>query len=137
MERALERLRGIPPNNAQWRIDARNTAAALARGAAGLLELLDAQERTAAEGDLRAQRFASVRVAEIQLYHAAEVKTGRTSSDLYGVLRPALDAARAAYTEQFLTPVNGVPDYLHQEIVKTLANNDAKLLGPQYPGPLV
>ena len=48
-----------------------------------------------------------------------------------------IDAAREAYREQFLTPVNGAADYLHGEFVRTLANDDAALLGPGYPGPLV
>ena len=28
-------------------------------------------------------------------------------------------------------------DYLHLELVRSLANDDAILLGPNYPGPLV
>jgi hypothetical protein len=88
-------------------------------------------------GDTRAQRFARVRVAEIQLYHAAQIKTGRATGDIYGALRAQMDAAREAYREKFLTPVNGTADYLHAEFVRTLANDDAALLGPTYPGPLV
>jgi len=142
MERALGRLRAtLVRGNAQWRAEVQNAAGVLARGVAGLLELLTEQTETTPESHVRARRFATVRVAEIQLYQAAQVQAGRSSADLYGALRPVLDAARAAYTEQFLTPgltaANGVPDYLHQEIVRALANNDAKLLGPQYPGPLV
>jgi hypothetical protein len=52
------------------------------------------------------------------------------------VLRPHIDAARGAFRENFLLPLGGVPDYLHQELVKTLAKEDAVLLGPSYPGPL-
>ena len=89
------------------------------------------------EKHLRAQRFARVRVAEIQLYHAAQMKTGRASGDVYAALKTQMDAAREAYREKFLTPVNGTADYLHQEFVRTLANDDAALLGPGYPGPLV
>jgi hypothetical protein len=83
-----------------------------------------------------AQRFARVRVAEIRLYHAAAVKAGRAAGDVYSALRPEMDAARKAYREKFLTPVNGTADYLHGEFVRTLANDDATLLGPAYPGPL-
>jgi len=83
-----------------------------------------------------ALRFARVKVAEIQLYQASKVKSGRAAGDLYGVLGPHIDAARTAFRERFLVPLNGVPDYLHQELVKTLANEDAVLLGPSYPGPL-
>jgi hypothetical protein len=89
------------------------------------------------EKDLRAQRFARVRVAEIQLYHAAQMKSGRAMADVYRALKSQMDAARDAYREKFLTPVNGTADYLHAEFVRTLANNNAALLGPEYPGPLV
>jgi len=141
MERALGRLRATRVGNAHWRAEVQKTAGVLARGVAGLLETLSEElseeKESPPESHARAQRFATVRVAEIQLYHATQVKAGRSSADLYRALRQVLDAARVAYTEEFLTPVNGVPDYLHQEIVRALANNDAKLLGPQYPGPLV
>lgn len=89
------------------------------------------------EKDLRAQRFARVRVAEIQLYHAAQMKNGRAAGDVYAALKSQMDAARDAYREKFLTPMNGTADYLHAEFVRTLANDDAALLGPGYPGPLV
>jgi hypothetical protein len=85
----------------------------------------------------RAQQFARVRVAEIQLYHAAAMNAGRASGDVYSALKTQMDAARDAYREKFLTPVNGTADYLHTEFVRTLANEDAALLGPGYPGPLV
>ena len=77
-----------------------------------------------------------VKVAEIQLYQAPQVKSGRAAHDLYGALGPHIDLARKAFRDRFLIPLNGVPDYLHQELVKTLANEDAVLLGPSYPGPL-
>jgi hypothetical protein len=89
------------------------------------------------ETNLRAQRFARVRVAEIQLYHAAAMKNGRAARDVYGALKAQMDAARDAYRENFLTPVNGGADHLHTEFIRTLANDDAALLGPAYPGPLV
>jgi transposase len=85
----------------------------------------------------RAQQFARVRVAEIQLYHSAAMKAGRASGDVYSALKTQMDAGRDAYREKFLTPVNGTADYLHAEFVRTLANDDAALLGPEYPGPLV
>ena len=103
-----------------------------------VLQISAPSMRISTEGtDLRAHRFARVRVAEIQLYHAAALRTGRSSGDLYGALKPQIDAARDAYREKFLTPVNGTADYLHAEFVRTLANDNAALLGPGYPGPLV
>lgn len=82
--------------------------------------------------DVSAQRFARVKIAEIQLYQAAAVKNGRASRDLYGSLRTEIDTARAAFREKF----NGTADYLHEELVRVLANGDAALLGPGYPGAL-
>ena len=83
----------------------------------------------------RALRFARVKVAEILLYQASQVRSGRAARDLYGTLGPHIDAARKAFRDRFLLPLDGVPDYLHQELVKTLAKDDAVLLGPSYPGP--
>jgi hypothetical protein len=86
--------------------------------------------------ELSAQRFAKVKIAEIQLYQAPAVKAGRAARDLYGSLRPHIDAARQAFEERFLKPGHQIADYLHAELVRTLANDDATLLGPGYPGPL-
>ncbi|HML17685.1 MAG TPA: hypothetical protein VK419_11685 [Bryobacteraceae bacterium] len=86
--------------------------------------------------ELSAKRFAKVKIAEMQLYQAPAVKAGRAARDLYGALRPQIDAARQAFEQRFLRPGNGIADYLHAELVGTLANDDATLLGPGYPGPL-
>jgi len=101
------------------------------------LAALTAPAAAAVTSDAAAQRFAKVKIAEIQLYQAAAVKAGRAARDLYGSLQPHIDAARKAFGERF--PGNGgrTADYLHQELVRTLANDDATLLGPNYPGPLV
>jgi hypothetical protein len=135
MARAVERLRAAAAGNVSlWREAAVESSAVLSRGVA---ELLASVNRPAgAEAHLRAQRFARVRIAEIQLYHAAQVKSGRASGNLYGALSARIDAAREAYRQLFLTPAGGIPDYVHQELVKTLANDDAALLGPAYPGPM-
>jgi hypothetical protein len=89
------------------------------------------------EMHLRAARFARVRVAEIQLYHATAVNSGRAARDVYTAVKLQMDAAREAYRARFLTPANGCADYLHAEFVRSLANDDASLLGKTYPGPLV
>lgn len=86
--------------------------------------------------EVRARRFAKVKIAEIQLYQAPAVKTGRAARDLYGALKPQIDAARQAFAERFLSNGTRTADYLHSEFVRALANDDATLLGPGYPGPL-
>ena len=86
---------------------------------------------------LRAQRFARVQVAEMRLYKSQAVRTGRQSRDLYGALKEEIDSAREGYRRQFLAGQSSMIDYFHQELVRALANDEAALLGPDYPGPLV
>ncbi len=85
---------------------------------------------------LRAQRFARVQVAEMRLYQSPAVTEGRAKADLYGMLREPIDRSREAYRREFLNSSPGMTDYLHLELIRTLANDDAGLLGPDYPGPL-
>jgi hypothetical protein len=85
----------------------------------------------------RAQRFARVQVAEMRLYKSEDVKEGRTLRNLYASLRVEIDSAREVFRNDFLSATGTMVDYLHLELVRTLANNDAELLGPEYPGPLV
>jgi hypothetical protein len=86
---------------------------------------------------LRAQRFARVAVAEMRLNAAAAVQSGRTERDLYGALRARIDDAREAFREKYFASCSNMVDYIHVELVRTLANDDADLLGKDYPGPLV
>ena len=62
---------------------------------------------------------------------------GRIHRDLYGALRDTIDAARDRYRRSFIATCPGMIDYLHQELVRTLANDNPKLLGAEYPGALV
>jgi hypothetical protein len=84
----------------------------------------------------RAQRFARVQVAEIRLYKSENVKKGRAGRSLYASLKTEIDAAREAYRNDYLSASDTMVDYLHPELVRTLTNDDAELLGPDYPGPL-
>jgi hypothetical protein len=86
---------------------------------------------------LHAQRFARVKAAEMRLYEADLVQTGRTRRDLYSALREPIDAAREAFREKFFLMCPSMVDYLHLELVRTLANENSDLLGNDYPGPLV
>jgi len=135
MERAIVRLRSAE-GTAAWRDAVVESSAVLSRGVAALLLSL-AKPRAAGRRDIQALRFAKVKVAEMQLYRAEQVQSGQAARDLYRWLKPQIDEARQAFQAQFLTPPNGIPDYLHQEMVRALAQNDEALLGPQYPGPLV
>ncbi len=84
----------------------------------------------------RAQRFARVRVAEMRLYRAQAVKEGRASGNLFVALQKEIESGREQFRQDFgSTPM--MIDYFHVELVRTLANDDASILGPGYPGPLV
>jgi hypothetical protein len=85
---------------------------------------------------LAAQRFARVRVAEMRLRNADEVQSGRAGASLYGALRRQIDSARESMRGYFAQCPSMV-DYLHVEMLRTLANDEPELLGEDYPGPLV
>jgi hypothetical protein len=141
--RVLGRLRSAS-NEEEWSAAAAESMDAFADNPAALEFLSTLAAMTAppkkapppAPDHDRARRFARVKVAEIQLYHAAEVKAGRAARDLYAWLQPHIDAAREVFRERFITSGQKTADYLHGEMVRTLANDDAELLGPGYPGPM-
>ena len=139
--RAVARMRAAE-NGDEWQTAVLESGRAFADDPAvlellGTLAALTAPSAAASIGaDAAARRFAKVKIAEIQLYHPDGVKTGRAARDLYGSLRPQIDAARDAFKERFLANGEAIPDYLHAELVRALANDDATLLGPGYPGAL-
>ncbi len=85
----------------------------------------------------RAQRFARVQVAEMRLHQAAAVQNGRARRDLYAALRQPIDSAREIFQRTYFPASPSMVDYLHLELVRTLANDDPDLLGKDYPGPMV
>jgi hypothetical protein len=95
-----------------------------------------AMPRAEQDVHLRAQRFARVHVAEMRLYQSSAVKEGRAARNLYQSLQAQIDAAREEYRRQFLEGSPQFADYLHQELVRTLANDDESMLGAGYPGAL-
>jgi len=86
---------------------------------------------------LRAQRWARVRMAEVRLRQSAAVQSARARQNLYEALREPLDNAREEFRKSFFAPCPSMVDYLHLELLRTLAHEDADLLGKDYPGPLV
>jgi hypothetical protein len=86
---------------------------------------------------LQAQRKARVRVAEIRLACPNELTAGLARSDVYGALKAPLDAARQQFLQEFLSKSPSMVDYLHLEISRSLVNDNDRLLGSGYPGPMV
>jgi hypothetical protein len=85
---------------------------------------------------LRAQRTARVRVAQIRISEAAALRKGVQESDIYQSVRRSIDAARGEFRQNYMTQMSGMVDYLHLEIVRSLAHDNEKLLGAEYPGPM-
>jgi hypothetical protein len=86
---------------------------------------------------LRAQRFARVQVSEMRLFQPDAVQNGRAERDLYQTLRTEIDGARETFRAQFFAACPSMLDYLHLELVRTLANDNPELLGGDYPGPII
>jgi hypothetical protein len=51
-------------------------------------------------------------------------------------VRARIDTARESFRKKFFSATPTMVDYLHLELVRTLANDDPELLGNDYPGPL-
>jgi hypothetical protein len=86
---------------------------------------------------LQAQRVARVRIAEVRLYQAEELRKGVFMGNIYGALQKEIDAARQEFLQSFLSKSPSMVDYLHLEMLRSLAHEDDRLLGPGYPGPMV
>jgi len=82
-----------------------------------------------------AKRFARLLVSEIELYNKTKVADGRKNRDLYRRLKSDIDRSRQTFEKRFGKVLNKQFDYLHEELVKTLAANDSTVLGAEYPGP--
>ena len=83
---------------------------------------------------LEARRFARVKAAEILVYEMPAVLRGRAQGDLYGELARIIDPARQTFQQDYVAACPSMRDYLHAELVGTLAQGDAARLGPNYPG---
>lgn len=83
----------------------------------------------------RAQRFARVKVAEMELAKPEACRAGRREENFYLFLKREIDAARDSYRKQFMISPAMV-DYLHLELVNTAIGGDEQKLGADYPGQL-
>ena len=81
------------------------------------------------EEDNSARRYARLLVSEIKLYNENAVRTGREKRDLLSRLRPEIERARRLYEERVPATIAARATYFHDELVHTLADGDAALLG--------
>ena len=82
----------------------------------------------------KAKRFAKLLVDEIRLYNQAKVKEGRQSRDLYRVLREDIEKSRDTYNRRYANTSVADAGYFNEEVIRILADNDASVLGSDFPG---
>ena len=80
----------------------------------------------------KAQRFARLLMDEIKLYNQAKVAEGRKHKDLYDRLKEDIDKSRSTYQKRYGNTVAASADYLSSELIRSLAEDDVSLLGPNF-----
>ncbi len=80
----------------------------------------------------KAQRFARLLMDEIKLYNQAKVAEGRKHKDLYDRLKEDIDKSRSTYQKRYGSTAAASADYLSSELIRSLAEDDVSLLGPNF-----
>ena len=80
----------------------------------------------------KAQRFARLLMDEIKLYNQAKVSEGRKHKDLYDRLKEDIDKSRSTYQKRYGNTVAASADYLSSELIRSLAEDDVSILGPNF-----
>jgi len=80
----------------------------------------------------KAQRFARLLVDEIKLYNQAKVAEGRRNKDLYDRLKEDIDKSRGTFQKRYGTTVAATGDYFQHELLRSLAEDDATIMGPNF-----
>jgi len=75
-----------------------------------------------------ARRYARLLVSEIKLYHEPQVAEGRRERDLATRLGGEIARVRTLYEQRVPAEVRQHTDYVHEELIRTLADGDASLL---------
>lgn len=81
----------------------------------------------------KAQRFARLLVDEVKLYNQAKVAEGRKHKDLYDRLKEAIEKSRSTYQKRYGNTVAASGNYFQHEVVRSLAEDDASIMGPNFP----
>jgi len=80
----------------------------------------------------KAQRFARLLMDEVKLYNQAKVAEGRKHKDLYDRLKEDIDKSRNTYNKRYGNTSAATADYFNQELIRSLAEDDVTLLGPNF-----
>jgi hypothetical protein len=76
-----------------------------------------------------ARRFAELLVSEIKLYNEHAVREGREQGNLYKRLKEEIDLSRRLYEQRIPEGVRAGSDFLHEELVRILADGRPEALG--------
>ena len=82
----------------------------------------------------KAKRFAKLLVDEIKLYNKKKVEQGRSSHNLYTLLKDDIEKSRATYDKRYGQTAAASADYFNGELVRVLAEGDKTLLGSGFSG---
>jgi hypothetical protein len=85
------------------------------------------------QGEESARRYARLVVSDIRLSHEPAVRLGREQRDLGERLRDQIERARETYLQRISPDVIARERLFDEELVQTLANGDASLLGSRRP----
>ncbi|MBP1603978.1 MAG: hypothetical protein H6Q09_1150, partial [Acidobacteria bacterium] len=84
----------------------------------------------AADDEDAARRYARLLISEIKLYHESDVNLGKRERDLLLRLKPEIERARRLFEERVPPEVRARTACFDEELVRTLADGNASLLGP-------
>jgi hypothetical protein len=110
-------------------ISTANVSAAAPAAAADPFASMSAED---ADTHRKAQRFARLLVDEIKLYNQAKVAEGRRNKDLYDRLKDDIEKSRATFQKRYGTTVAASADYFQKEVVRSLAEEDVAVMGPNF-----
>lgn len=80
----------------------------------------------------KAQRFARLLIDEIKLYNKDKLSEGRKHKDLYDRLKEDIEKSRNTYQKRYGNTAAAHGDYFNQELIRSLAEDDASLLGGNF-----
>jgi hypothetical protein len=88
-------------------------------------------DESADEQHAAARRYARLLVSELKLYHEPQVALGRRERDLARRLGGEIARVRMLYEQRVPAEVRQDTDYVHEELVRTLADGEASLFEPE------
>jgi hypothetical protein len=107
-------------------------AAGMAVAAAPAKDPLAQMSPQDAEIHRKAQRFARLLTDEIKLYNQAKVAEGRKHKDIYDRLKEDIEKSRVTYAKRYGNTAAASGDYFNNELVRSLAEDDISLMGPNF-----